>query len=621
MAEKYFNTRQIAEQLGISMRRVQQLARTENWLFIESTAKARNGKAEIKYPLSALPLSLQAKIGGAIAVPRADTPLARMELEPYNRELADARLTTLQLFKRFSGELPLSHGKAVKAFLDEWQAERIASTELRETIGKLSARTLYRWQTLYKEGGLTALAPGYGKRKGNTIIPVEFHDFIMTAYLSQNQRSARGIYSHIINALALQKLCPSGNIKEADTVELALLKNELSKLFGYRAVIRFIQNNSTSGLLKKARGVKSQREKVQAYLSRNPESLNKNSLWVSDGRDADVLVIDEYKNIGRPVLVIWQDWRTNLITGWDVDMTENTDLIISSLCNGIEEYGLPDKIYTDNGKAYVNKRTAEKQVSENRLKAYGLLGIDLMTARPYNGREKKAERTWDTIAEYVEKYLHGYVGRNAEHKPEAAKALAKRGQYIDLEQYKQAVAYGIQMYNAQPHTGMGMDSRPPALVYAADPTPRRIAPQDTIETLRMIVCPNLRTVMGGGRVRLNNREYIAPELLDFIGDKVQIAVDKNNLNIAHIFLEGKFIARAEGVVMADFFDSPNTQAAYKQLAKQKGKEKKLTKELAEIKKKQSQVLLVDKAAAIEAAERAETLVIEDKGKKFNRYNY
>lgn len=614
MAEKYFTAKEIAERLGITDRWVRQMATAEHWLFIESTAKARNGKAEIKYPLSALPLSLQAKIGGAVAVPRADTPLTRMELEPYNRELADARLTTLELFKRFGEGLPLSHGKAVKAFLAEWHCGRIASAELRETIGKLSARTLYRWQTLYKEGGLTALAPNYGKRRGTTSLPEEYRPFVMAAYLNQNERSARSIYNHIIHTLALQKTQGQG-----DDLKLTAVKKELYGMFGYRAVIRYIQNNATSGLLKKARGVKTQREKVQAYLSRNPETLPANGIWVSDGRDADVMVIDEYKNIGRPVLIIWQDIRSNVITGWDVDMTENTDLIISSLCNGVEDYGLPQMVYTDNGKAYVNKRTSDKYADENRLKAYALLGIELMTARPYNGREKKAERTWGTIAGYVEKYLHGYVGRNAEHKPEEVKALARHGKYIDLEQYKQAVAYGIQMYNTQPHTGLGMEGKAPLTVFNKALDSLRKAPMDTIETLRMIVCPNLRTVQGGGRVRLNNREYIAPELLDLIGDKVQIAVDKNNLNIAHIFMEGKFIARAEGVAVADFFDSPNTHAAFKQLAKQKGKEKKLTKELAEIKKKQSQVLLVDKAAAIEA--QGEVLPIEDKKIETKRYLY
>jgi len=94
-------------------------------------------------------------------------------------------------------------------------------------------------------------------------------------------------------------------------------------------------------------------------------------------------VIDEYGKVCRPVIVAWMDEKSRMVTGWAVDTTENTDLIITSLCHAVERSGVPKIVYIDNGKAYMNKRTSEKLQHEHRLTTYAMLGCSVTNARPY----------------------------------------------------------------------------------------------------------------------------------------------------------------------------------------------------------------------------------------------
>ncbi|MGL4562014.1 MAG: transposase domain-containing protein [Brevinema sp.] len=123
----------------------------------------------------------------------------------------------------------------------------------------------------------------------------------------------------------------------------------------------------------------------------------------------------------RPVIVAWMDEKSRMIMGWSIDTTENTDLIIDSLANAVETYGIPQEVYIDNGKAYINKRTTsdeeEKFLVEKRFTTYQMLDCTVRRARPYNGREKSIERFWGRLDNDFSKYLRGYTGKDILSKP------------------------------------------------------------------------------------------------------------------------------------------------------------------------------------------------------------
>lgn len=217
---------------------------------------------------------------------------------------------------------------------------------------------------------------------------------------------------------------------------LAAPKKELQSELSPFVVLNFIKQNTAKGLRSLARGMKNEREKVRPYVKRTRRLLASNDIWVSDGHDANNYVIAPNCKIIRPVIVAWMDERSRMITGFDVDITENTDLIVSSLVSAVGQHGIPEKIYVDNGKAYMNKRTSEKFQSENRMKVYHMLGTEVMTARPYNAREKSIERFWGMLDGSFAKFLPGYTAKNTVSKPESTELAVKRRHLLMLEQYK-----------------------------------------------------------------------------------------------------------------------------------------------------------------------------------------
>lgn len=312
MRERCFTSRQIAEKLGISDRHCRRMAEQEGWEFREVK---KNGAKEKRFALSTLPLPVRTKLAppSNSVILKSDGPAARLALEPYNRAVADARLTALELFKHYHDTSLLTKTEALQRFTGEWPA---------------------------------ALVPGFGKRKGITKLPEKYHNIVLQAYMDPNKRSARSIYTHIIHRAALDEL----GGKEGKALLIAI-KNRLKKELSEYVVLNFIRQNTAKGMLAQARGSRAERETVLPYLTRSRENLASNEVWVSDGHDANTFVLDGYGGIVRPVVVVWMDERSRMITGWAVDATENTDLVITSLCNAVEAHGVPKTLYMDNGES------------------------------------------------------------------------------------------------------------------------------------------------------------------------------------------------------------------------------------------------------------------------------
>ncbi|SFB88133.1 Mu transposase, C-terminal [Brevinema andersonii] len=589
MREKYVTSKQIAEKLGISLRQAQRMALEGGWEYKETK---KSGAREKRFMVSLLPLPIRVKVDppsrSMDLILRE--PKSLLELEPFNRKIADARFTVLELFKQHRENFR-TQKETLEYFIQHWS--EIASPELLAVIPKMCPRTLFYWKKKYAKGGLTALSTGHGvHRKGATKLPKSYQNLVLKAYMDQNQRSVRSIYSHIIHKAALEMVGSHEN-------GLSETKNKLKKELTLRIVTYFIKQQTSAGLLLKARGNKGEREKVRPYLTRSRESLSSNEVWVSDGHDANTFIMDEYGNITRPVVVVWMDERSRMVMGYAVDITENTDLVITSLCNAVEKYGIPQTLYMDNGKAYMNKRTSEKFQSENRIKVYAMLGCSVMNARPHNAREKSVERFWGTLDNGFSKFLPGYAGKDILSKPEETQRAVKMRHILTLEEYRKALDAFIFKYNTDSHSGIG--NKTPYEVWKQNIQEIRHANPEMLAQLRLEFITELRTVMAGGRVRVRNREYVAPSLLYYVGERVEVALDPENLSISYIFLEGKLLTKAEELVAADFNDihSIQTKEAYKQLSRMQKDKKKLHKKIKEIQSQASALLLEERTKVLE----------------------
>lgn len=613
--EKYFTSKQIASHLELGDRRIRQLAEKEGWDYRE----VKKGKTrEKRFAFSLLPMSIQAKILNSQTTDLSiieDSPMNRLSLPQYGREIADARRTALMLFKEFHKESGMKKDKALGKFVEQWV--EIASKETLEILPKLSKQTMYRWENLLLKGGIVALAPAYGNRQGITKLPEQYHNIVLKAYLDQNQRSARSIHGHIIHQVALTELGA-----DIDFSKLAERKRELSSILSEYVLRNFIKNQTTKGMLSLARGQKAEQDRILPHITRDRSSLVSNEIWVSDGHDANTHVIGEDEKPVRPVIVAWMDEKSRMITGWSVDVTENTDLIIDSLCNAVEKHGIPQKVYIDNGKAYINKRTTsedqEKYIMEKRFTTYAMFGCEVIRSRPYNAREKSIERKWGRLDNDFSKWMKGYAGKDILSKPKRTELEIKNNKLITLEEYKQFLEQWFIKDSTDVHTGEGMNGLSPYEVWITSLHSAVVYPDpEMLAQIRLVYMNDLRTITSGGKIRARNRVYIAPQLIAHIGEKVSVGLDPQNLDRAYIFFNGKLLCIAENEVKADYDpNSPKTQKAFRQQSKGKSEIKKYHKKIIEIQKRDSAILLTEKTKVLET----QVKQIE-KEEKFDRYGY
>lgn len=617
--EKYYTAKDIACYLGIVDRHVRRLADQEGWYYKE----VKKGKTrEKRYAFSLLPMSLQAKIlSSQTTEPDVieDSPMNRLSLAPYNRSIAEARFTALSLFKEFQKETAISKDRALDLFIKNWKT--IASQHTLEILPEFKKRTFYNWEKALDKGGVTALAPEYGNRRGVTKLPEKYHNLVLQAYLSQNKRSARSIHGHIIHQVALQELGDNAS----DLRTLADKKRELSRILTDFVIRNFIKNQTTKGMISAARGQKREQDRILSHITRDRSGLVSNQIWVSDGHDANTFVIDRNGKPVRPVIVAWMDEKSRMIMGWSIDTTENTDLIIDSLCNAVEKHGIPEEVYIDNGKAYINKRTTseehEKFILEKRFTTYQMLGCTVRKSRPYNGREKSIERFWGRLDNDFAKYLRGYAGKDILSKPKKTELDIKNNRLITIEEYKQFLEQWLNKYNSDPHTGEGMNGYSPFEIYqdSLDSNLVEYPDPELLTQIRLVYMNELRSVTSGGKVRARNITYTAPEMISHIGEKVKVGLDPSNLDRAYIFLNDRLLCIAENEIRADYDpDSPKTQKAFRQQVKTKSAVKKLNKKIVEIKKAESAVLLAEKTKVLESAPR---IINKEKEVIFDRYGY
>ncbi len=184
--------------------------------------------------------------------------------------------------------------------------------------------------------------------------------------------------------------------------------------------------------------------------------------WINgDGYQHNVFVKWFNGEIIRPKTWFWQDIYSRKIIGWRCDISENTDSIRLSLMDVCEKYGIPKELTLDNTRAAANKwmtggvpnRYRFKVKQDDPLGIIPMLGIKLHWSSVIlgkgHGQAKPIERAFGVggLEEYIDKHpaLAGaYTGPNPMAKPDNYGSKA-----IDAEVFLQAIAKGVEMYNAK----------------------------------------------------------------------------------------------------------------------------------------------------------------------------
>jgi len=191
--------------------------------------------------------------------------------------------------------------------------------------------------------------------------------------------------------------------------------------------------------------------------------------WVSlDGRELDFWVDFGDGRAVRPVMIILADVASNAVLGWELSTSENartTQRVIRKVC---EAYGIFDRLYTDNGRAFAGHLVAGGAVHRFRnggragegVKPLGIchhLGIRLHFALPGNAQAKIAERIFGMLSRVVDDRPE-FRGAHAGHAPGAAPAADAVP--VPVETARRVIEREIARHNAETgRRGQGMHGR------------------------------------------------------------------------------------------------------------------------------------------------------------------
>lgn len=466
------------------------------------------------------------------------------ELPNWNQRVANSRFILCRKLEEAYEESLGNKEEIIKKFVLE---AKVNFPHQMTILKKISVPTLRRWWGIYlkNRNNPLALASGHGGQKGLRRVDKDVLEAAKSLYFSKNKPQMSVVWSELVKIFGI------------GCISYQTLRNFLNK------DVNIIEKN-------KARmGPKEFKDTHTPYIVRSYEDIKAGDIWTADGHDIDALC--RVKVAGKWVekklkLIMWLDIKSRLVVGWTLSKTETTEAIAIALKRGIEKYGLPKQIYTDNGKAFTSKVLEGTEELDG---IYASLGVEVTHALPYNAQAKNIERWFTDFKQNLSKRFNTYIGGNVLERPEHMKGLCMtkiaRGEAvteneleIEIEKYieeKNHLFYAIRRAGGRKaHRGKGMNNRTPLEVFNEEyPLEQRRRIED--EKLRLLfMYTETRQVRQNGIEFMENL-YTSEHLYYHFSEKVVIKYDPHNLSYIYVYLEsGEFLCKADKLNPTGFND-------------------------------------------------------------------
>ncbi|MDE6426175.1 MAG: Mu transposase C-terminal domain-containing protein [Ruminococcus sp.] len=499
--------KEVAELLNISDRAVRKNCDSGKYDCVYVNGRGGNGGKNILISLESLPQEAQNRYNG-------------IEKEP---ELLIERYSLAQIKEaEYKASIVLDFqrsGVSAEKFIHDFNARNGEN---------FTNKQLYKWQKKYKNGGIEALIDTRGGyNKDACSISEKAWDMFYTLYMTLQRRSIKWCY---------------------DKTKLAF--PDIPSVSAFERKVKTIPEYA---ILKYHTGTKAFND-AMPHMIRDKSGVMSNDIWCSDHHRADVFVKNDTGHVIRPWITIFTDIRSTKVMSFIVrEADPNTTVVKKCLRLGIEKHGVPNEIYTDNGKDY----TAKKLSEEYPLSVMNVLGIGKITATPYHGQAKPVERFFRTLEERFGKMFYSYAGNDAKKRPEH---MQKTNKVLDgdkniptLEFYIEQLAKYIDEYNNTAHHGDGMDGRTPNQVYDENLTEKREIGDSN--ALRLLFGKTVeRTVQKNGIAMYNNTfTNNDGKLIPYYDRKVLVTYDPDDLETVYIFdMDYNYICSASAKLKTPF---------------------------------------------------------------------
>ena len=229
----------------------------------------------------------------------------------------------------------------------------------------LSERTVRRWLSRYADDGFRGLMPQTKPVHDRTSSVTE--EIVDAAVILRREVATRSV-ADLIRILELEGRIIRGKVKRST------LQDHLeARGYGARQIAMYHTGS--------------------AGASRRFERTGRNELWQADIKYLLVLPATAQRPALQLYTSVFLDDATRLVTGLRVYERQNIHCVMDCFRHAIEVNGVPEELYTDNGRQYIGK-----QLQQTCHK----LGIRLMHAKPYAAASKGK-------VEAVNKYLDKFV--------------------------------------------------------------------------------------------------------------------------------------------------------------------------------------------------------------------
>ena len=535
MKEIWLSVKEVALITGKSERTIRRTIK--NFKFIEKTSRGGSKGKSYKILLSSLPVE-------AIENYYRVNNIKREKIKANDVELGFAieRKRFIDEFEKYFLNSGLNNKKeALKEYL---KTNKIYNK-------KISVQTFFRWQKAYREEGLEGLIPRWSERESGR--KADFSEdakkYAYSLFFQESKPSARSVYT--------------------------LLEIESEKrgweLPSYRTFLNFLKAFPEDVWIKTREGKKAYYDKFLPYIERNSEELSPMEIIVGDHHQIDVAVIDKRGKVFFPWLTAWMDQRSKKIVGYYVSRQPNSSTILYSLKNVIEDYGVPKRVYVDNGKDYRSKTFMGKQkrfkveINSEAEGIFYLLGITPIFAIPYNARAKNIERFFKTFTLYFSKFQKGYRGSNVKERPEKVAKEIKDRDLMSFDEFKKRIDDFIVFYNTK-LKNKGLNATPDEVFYNNEYT--KVGITQEVKRLLFMKISGFRKVSRNG-IWIFDNWYRDERLLDYFGKKVVVRYDPEDLGKVFVYdMKGRFICEAERFLKAEnFYATEELYKKYKRTVK------------------------------------------------------
>ena len=326
----------------------------------------------------------------------------------WQKEWAVLRFAVVAGYREFVAGVDRGELLARKEQFCRLYNERVLvfSEEVRVVVKSVSVSTLDRWERLMAEhqGDSFALAPGYGKRRGQQKVNDDEGSLLVQCALVPGKPIKMAI------ADFKRLLLVRGGVPSASDATYA------------RFLDQFRRNHFDQWTFARE-GDKALNDKVLPYLERDRGLVGVGELLVSDGHKFNFDIVDPVDGKAkRMMLVMVYDFLSGMPVGWEISRTENTGSIAMAYFRSMKALGfVPRRFYLDNGRAYrgnyftkVNNDSVSLSGVFERLKRYGY--DKTMFARPYHGQSKPIERFFATVDGQFSRRMETYRGNCIENK-------------------------------------------------------------------------------------------------------------------------------------------------------------------------------------------------------------